>query len=132
MRRNNLSGYLAAYDVLVVLVFAGVGRASHDESLTAAGWAHTAWPFLVGLALGWTVSIGVRRRPDTVVGALLITVVSVAVAMGLRVVTGAGTAPAFVIVALVFLGLLLIGARLLGPRLARLLARRRRRAMASR
>lgn len=120
--------YLAGYDVLVVLVFAGVGRASHDEGLTLTGWAHTAWPFLVGLAVGWAVALRAGRGPDRVPGSLLITVVGVAVAMVLRVVTGAGTAVAFVIVALVFLGLFTVGARLVVP----LLARRRRRAGASR
>ena len=42
-------------DAAVVVVFATIGRASHDEGLRLAGVWHTAWPFLVGtaLALAW-------------------------------------------------------------------------------
>ena len=40
------------------VVFATIGRASHDEGLRLAGVWHTAWPFLVGtaLALAWAAS----------------------------------------------------------------------------
>ena len=50
----------AAVDVIVVLVFALVGRASHNEGVL--GLFGTAWPFLAGLALGW---LGLRawRHP---------------------------------------------------------------------
>ena len=39
-------------DVLVVVVFAAVGRANHHESDGVAGIWHTAWPFLVGTGCG--------------------------------------------------------------------------------
>ena len=48
-------------DVLLVLVFAAVGRASHDESGPLLGALVTAWPFLVGTAVGWLVVRVVRR-----------------------------------------------------------------------
>ncbi|TDD61007.1 DUF3054 domain-containing protein, partial [Actinomadura darangshiensis] len=48
--RNWLGGVA---DVCCVLVFVGIGRSSHDEAASAAGFATTAWPFLVGLAVGW-------------------------------------------------------------------------------
>ena len=37
---------------MAIVVFAVVGRANHDESTGAHGVWHTAWPFLLGAALG--------------------------------------------------------------------------------
>ena len=102
-------------DVRCVLVFVIIGRASHGEGL--AGLASTAWPFLAGLAGGWLVAAGLARRAwrpfrlwPAGVGAWLGAVV---LGMPLRVVSGQGTAPAFIVVALAFLGLFLLGWRLL-------------------
>jgi hypothetical protein len=100
-------------DVLSVLVFVAIGRASHDHGETAAGLAGTSWPFLTGLAVGWIV-VRAWRRPHLLVPTGLIVWIScVAVGMVLRVVAGQGTAVAFVIVALAFLGLELLGWRAL-------------------
>ncbi len=111
--------YWLGYDVVVVLAFAGIGRASHDEGLTIGGWAHTAWPFLVGLLVGWLLTRLVRTAPGGVRGAMVIWLSTVAVGMVVRVITGAGTAVAFVIVALVFLGLFLLGGRAVATLVAR-------------
>jgi hypothetical protein len=103
-------------DVACVLVFVIIGRASHGEGLI--GVASTAWPFLAGLAGGWLATAGLAGRawqPSGLwpagVGAWLGTV---ALGMLFRVVSGQGTAPAFIGVALAFLGLFLLGWRLLG------------------
>lgn len=98
-------------DVLVVLLFAGLGRNTH--ALDAAGLLVTAWPFLAGLLLGWLVW-RVRRAPFSVWprGAAL-WVTTVAVGMGLRLVVGEGTAPSFVLVTLGVLGAFLLGPRAL-------------------
>ena len=40
-------------DAVCVTVFCTLGRRSHEEGLTLAGIAHTAWPFLVGTLTGW-------------------------------------------------------------------------------
>jgi hypothetical protein len=116
------SAWLAVVlDVACVLVFVILGRASHGEGL--AGMASTAWPFLAGLAGGWLATAGLAGRPlqpfrlwPAGVGAWL---GAVALGMLLRVMSGQGTAPAFMGVALAFLGLFLLGWRLLG-RLGRL------------
>jgi hypothetical protein len=99
-----------------VLVFVIIGRASHGEGLT--GVASTAWPFLAGLAGGWLATAGLAGRAwrpfglwPAGVGAWL---GAVALGMLFRVVSGQGTAPAFIGVALAFLGLFLLGWRLLG------------------
>jgi hypothetical protein len=107
-----------AIDVCCVLVFVIIGRASHTTGESLAGIASTAWPFLAGLAGGWLVTAGLAgrawRQPSRLwpagVGAWLGTVV---LGMVFRVVSGQGTAPAFVGVALAFLGLFMLGWRLL-------------------
>jgi hypothetical protein len=111
-------------DVCCVLVFVIIGRASHTKGETLAGIASTSWPFLAGLAAGWAAVwvSGVRvsgarawRRPGAISPAgLLVWLVTVALGMILRVVSGQGTAIAFIAVALVFLGLFLLGWRLIG------------------
>ena len=105
-------------DVSCVLVFVIIGRASHTKGESLAGVASTAWPFLAGLAGGWLATAGLAGRAwrpfrlwPAGVGAWLGTV---ALGMLFRVVSGQGTAPAFVGVALAFLGLFLLGWRLLG------------------
>jgi FtsH-binding integral membrane protein len=109
-----------ALDVGCVLVFVIIGRASHTKGESLAGVASTAWPFLAGLAGGWLATAGLAgqrawRQPFRLwpagVGAWLGAVV---LGMAFRVVSGQGTAPAFVGVALAFLGLFLLGWRLLG------------------
>ncbi len=111
-------------DCCCVLVFVIIGRASHTKGESLAGIASTAWPFLAGLAGGW-LAARAWRRPYALapagVGAWL---GAVALGMALRVVSGQGTAVAFVVVALVFLGLFLLGWRLLDRFLARLLGAR--------
>jgi FtsH-binding integral membrane protein len=99
-------------DVCCVLVFVIIGRASHTKGESLGGIASTAWPFLAGLAGGW-LAARAWRRPSELwpagVGAWL-----GAAALGLvfRVVSGQGTAAAFIGVALAFLGLFLLGWRL--------------------
>jgi hypothetical protein len=105
-------------DVCCVLVFVAIGRASHTKGESLAGIASTSWPFLCGLAAGWAASRA-WRRPLALRPGLAVWLCTVALGMILRVVSGQGTAVAFVIVALAFLGLFLLGWRLL----ARLLTR---------
>jgi hypothetical protein len=103
----------AALDAVCVLLFVVIGRASHVRGESLAGITSTAWPFLAGLALGWLAARAWRRPLGLApagVGAWLGTV---ALGMALRVVSGQGTAFAFVLVALAFLGLFLLGWRAL-------------------
>ena len=101
-------------DCCCVLGFVIIGQASHAKGESVAGIASTAWPFLTGLAGGWLASRA-WRRPFGIfpagVGAWL---GAVALGMVLRVVSGQGTAVAFIGVALAFLGLFLLGWRVVG------------------
>jgi hypothetical protein len=100
-------------DIACVLIFVIIGRASHTTGESLAGIASTSWPFLAGLGVGWLAARGWRRplaiRPE----GLAIWLCTVALGMILRVVSGQGTAPAFIVVALAFLALFLLGWRLL-------------------
>ncbi len=111
-----------AADALAVLVFVAVGRASHAETRPVLGVLVTAWPFLVGLLAGWALSL-LRGRavPVAVRRGIPLWASTVVVGMLLRVATGRGMAPSFVVVAAVVLGAFLLGWRGVAA-----LARRRR------
>ena len=110
-------GAAALADTAAVLVFAAVGRASHDEAGPVLGALETAWPFLAGAASGWAATrlLG-GRWPLTVRSGIPVVGGTVAVGMLLRAATGQGTAASFVVVATVVLGALLLGWRALAGR----------------
>jgi len=99
-----------AADVICILVFAIVGRSSHDESTNLTGVLHTAWPFLAGYLVGLLVSRG-WRAPLARPVAVTVWVSTVAVGMLLRALTGAGVQLSFVIVASIVLAAMLLGWR---------------------
>jgi hypothetical protein len=98
-----------AVDIVLVGVFAVIGRASHAESLDLPGVATTAWPFVVSVALGSVVASW-RGWPWWVQG-LFVWVVTLVGGMALRVAAGGSTALGFVIVGGITLALFLIGWR---------------------
>lgn len=97
-------------DIVLVIAFAAIGRASHDSDVWTGLW-QTAWPFLVGLGLGWLVTLAWRAPLAPVRTGLGVWAVTVAGGMLLRAVTGQGTAVAFIVVASVTLFAALIGWR---------------------
>jgi hypothetical protein len=101
----------AALDAACVLLFVVIGRASHTKGESLAGIASTAWPFLAGLALGWLAARAWRRPFGLAPAGVSAWLGTVGLGMVLRVVSGQGTAFAFVLVALAFLGLFLLGWR---------------------
>ncbi len=109
-------------DVLSVLVFVVIGRATHTKGDTVAGIASTAWPFLAGMVAGWLAGRAWKRPTAIVPTGVAAWLGCAALGMTFRVIAGQGTAFAFILVALAFLG-----ATMLGWRLAwRLLASARR------
>ncbi|WP_065571292.1 DUF3054 domain-containing protein [Microbacterium oleivorans] len=115
---------LAAFgiDVALVVIFAAIGRASHDEA-PIAGLATTAGPFVAALVVGWIASLAWRAPRAVVRTGVPVWIVTAAGGMVLRAVTGQGVQLAFVIVAASVLLLMLVGWRLV----AALIARRRAR-----
>ncbi|MDF2508831.1 MAG: hypothetical protein K0Q52_2690 [Microbacterium sp.] len=99
-------------DIVFVLVFAAIGRASHDEN--PAGFLLTAWPFLIALAVGHLLAAllpGRPRRPWSVLWGTVVWAVTVAGGMLIRVLSGDTAEVPFIIVATIVLGVLLVGWR---------------------
>jgi hypothetical protein len=108
-RRAAITAAMAT-DAAVVVVFAAIGRRSHDEPGGVGRVLGTAAPFLVGLAVAWiAVGLGKRARgrddrllvPADGVGLALVTT-----AVGLvlrRTLWDRGTAATFAVVAAAFL-----------------------------
>ncbi|UIJ33999.1 DUF3054 domain-containing protein [Allobranchiibius sp. GilTou73] len=102
----------AVLDVVLIVAFAAIGRASHSESHPVLESAVVAWPFLVGAAVGWGFAVGVRRWVVTSIRAgVPIWLGSVAIGMVLRALTGRGVAVSFMIVAAIVLAVFLLGWR---------------------
>ncbi|WP_420041707.1 DUF3054 domain-containing protein [Gordonia sp. MP11Mi] len=102
-------------DLIAICVFVAVGRRNHDEAGSVTGFLTTLWPFLVGAAFGWCITVvatGRRFAPTALVPAgVIVWVSTVVVGMILRVISGQGTALSFVIVATIATGVLLLGWR---------------------
>ena len=95
-------------DLVLVAVFAVIGRLSHYGTLTAGGWWTTAWPFLAGLLVAWAGLVVVRRPPEAVASGVAVWLGALGLGMLLRQASGQGTATAFVVVATLVLGALLV------------------------
>ena len=108
-------------DLLFILLFVGIGRSAHEHGITVAGMASTLWPFVAALAVGWLFTSWRQRSGESPLDGLVIVLITVSLGMALRVVSGQGTALAFIVVALSFLTLFLVGWRLV----ARIVVRRR-------
>lgn len=114
-------------DAVLVLIFAAIGRASHDED--PAGFLLTAWPFVIALLVGHAIAalLPARpRRPWSLLWGAVVWVVTVAGGMVLRVVGGDTAQVPFIVVATIVLGVFLLGWRALAA-----LMRRRRGARAA-
>ena len=92
------------HDLVAVLVFCAVGRASHQEEATFAGYLMTVWPFALALAVATAIVLATRRlRPENLAAGGIVWIVTVALGMILRAASGQGTALPFVIVATITL-----------------------------
>lgn len=101
----------AALDVSSIVVFVAIGRREHDASGALTGVASTAAPFLIGLAVAW-LAVRAWKRPQSIITGVAIWPITVLVGMvARRTVFADGTAPAFVVVATLFVGMCLIGWR---------------------
>jgi Protein of unknown function (DUF3054) len=101
----------ALADLGCVLLFVVIGRANHHAGGGLAGLWDTAWPFATGTAVG-LIATRYWQRPQAIapVG-VFVWLCTVGIGMLLRVVSGQGTAFAFILVALAFLGLFQLGWR---------------------
>lgn len=98
-------------DVIGVLVFCALGRRSHAEGVTLTGVATTAWPFLSGTVVGWSLSCAWRRPTAVAPTGVVVWLSTVVVGMLLRKASSAGVAVSFVVVASTVTAILLLGWR---------------------
>ena len=104
-------------DVLLVVVFATIGRMSHAEGLSVPGILGTAWPFLAGTVIGWGgVKLLRKDWPLDVGPGITVWFATLVFGMLLLIATGTGTAASFNAVAPTMLALLLIGWRYVATR----------------
>ena len=121
----------ALLDIATVIIFAASGRSSHNETNSLIGLAQTAWPFLVGLLVGWAVT---RQWGPTRTGApvafqvwpaaVVLALVTWATGLVFRSITGSTNSGAFPLVALGFLTLILVGWRIVWGSIERVRLRR--------
>jgi hypothetical protein len=104
-------------DLVLVVVFAVVGRASHGEALSVGGILATGWPFLVGCLIGSVLASLVLTLAWLREG-LLVWAITLVVGMLLRGITGGGLAIGFLVVATIVLAVFLIGWRMIAWRIA--------------
>lgn len=116
---------LVAVDLVAVVAFAVIGRASHGLGLDLMGILESAAPFLAGLAIAWALLVATRLDPRSIVpGWLAVWLVTVAGGLGIRLALGGTAAIAFVIVTAVVLGPLLLLPRAASALIRRSSARR--------
>jgi hypothetical protein len=112
----------AVIDAALVLVFAAIGRASHGEDLL--GVLTTWWPFLGGLTIGWLIMRAWHAPQRIVYTGLGVWLWTVAGGLLLRVVSGQGVQPSFIVVTAIVLGVFLVGWRGIAVLVRRIQARR--------
>jgi hypothetical protein len=97
------------YDIVLVFLFAAIGRLSHGEDLSRLG--ATAWPFLMAAIVGSLVASW-RNGPWWLQG-LIVWGVTVAGGIVLRLISGGTAAITFILMTAAILALFLIGWRAL-------------------
>jgi hypothetical protein len=109
-------------DAVLVIVFCVIGRRSHHEAVFP-GLLRTLWPFGAGLLLGWAVAVWLRADGEFAAAirrfdgrglwptGVVVWLCTLAGGMVLRVISGQGTEPSFVVVAATVLALFLLGWR---------------------
>ena len=110
--RRNAWPIAIGADALVVIVFAAIGRASHDKATSVAGVWHTAWPFALGAAIALGITAATKADPRTLAVGVRVWLWALVLGMVARRALGDGTAATFVVVATVVLGALFLGWRL--------------------
>ena len=98
-------------DAVLIVVFAAVGRRTHDEGSAIGQTFVIAAPFLIGYVIA-AAALRLDRDPFSIRRAVPVWLAGIALGLVLRgTLFGRGLAPAFVIVAFLTTGLLLIGWR---------------------
>ena len=106
------------YDTLCVLLFVVIGTRNHKTDTGLSGIVYVAAPFFIALSLAHLAPM-MQRGAKALPHQYMVWGYTIAMGMVLRhFVFDRGTAPAFVIVATIFLGVTMLGWRALAERLS--------------
>lgn len=112
-------------DLVLIFVFAAIGRAQHGESLEIGDLAYTALPFWVGSLIGHVILRFAGKNPRSLTWGSFLVVATWALGQLGRIMLTEGTDPAFLAVSAAFIALFLLGWRLLLMLVERLRTRSR-------
>jgi hypothetical protein len=118
MTHSRIPALAFAADVVAVIVFAAVGRASHAEPGDLLGLLGTMAPFVVGLVAAWASPV-VRGGPAGLRAGAVVVLGTAVVGLLLRYAFTGGLPLSFAVVATLSLTALLIGWRGLSLLVAR-------------
>jgi len=121
--RSRIPALAVTADIVAVVVFAAVGRASHDESAEVLGLLATAAPFGLGVLAAWATPL-VRARPAGLRAGLAVLAGTAVIGFLVRFAFLGRLPLSFVIVATITLGALLLGWRGLSTLVAQQVAQR--------
>ncbi|WAP53169.1 DUF3054 domain-containing protein [Arthrobacter sp. ATA002] len=111
--RSGRAFLFAALDAVLIIVFAALGRDTHEHGLDPAGILITASPFLAACLGGWAL-LSRRYSPASVWPAgILLWIITAGAGLMIRALAGGGVAPSFALVTFGVLGAFLL---LPGPR----------------
>ncbi|RBM03803.1 DUF3054 domain-containing protein [Glutamicibacter soli] len=99
-------------DLVLIVIFALLGRREHEHGLSLGGILWTALPFLIGYAIVTLASRPWKTINNLWPSGILIWIGTVALGIALRLAFNDTAAVAFIIVATLVLGLFLLGRRL--------------------
>ncbi|MBT1017973.1 DUF3054 family protein [Canibacter sp. lx-72] len=119
--------FAVALDVLMIALFAIVGRQNHAIGLNFVSVLQTMWPFVIGLLVGWLV-FRVWRNPFSPLYGLGLAALTIVFGQLIRILsrTGAFSIP-FILVSVFALLLLLVGWRLIGTGVSAIVSKSRKR-----
>ncbi|MBO0895668.1 DUF3054 domain-containing protein [Arthrobacter sunyaminii] len=113
---------ILALDVVLIILFAALGRDTHEHGLDPAGILVTASPFLAACLAGWVLLARWNSPASLWPAGVALWLITVVAGLGVRALFGGGVALSFAVVTLCVLG-----AFLLIPRAAAHLWARRKR-----
>lgn len=119
----------AALDAASILIFAALGRQTHQSGGALTAVLSIAWPFLVAAAAAWVLTRAWRDPRRIWPTGIVIWLLTAIGGLLLRGLAGGGLAPAFQLVAAGFLALSLLGHRFLSIAVSALADSARRRKM---
>jgi Protein of unknown function (DUF3054) len=118
MTHSRIPALAFAADLVAVIVFAAVGRASHAESGDILGLLATLAPFVVGLGAAWATPL-LRSQPAGLRAGAIALAGTAVVGLLLRFAFTDRLPLSFVVVTVISLGVLMLGWRALSLLVAR-------------